>query len=270
MRIVRRTMLTLAAVAALALPAAAQEVLLPDQSSAKARELIQAAIEAMGGRAYLDVREIYRTGRLAQFGTQGDLTGFAEFFDYVKLPDKNRTEYFKKRNIMTLYTAEGGWEMDRGGVTPASAESLERYRESLKKDLDNLFRFRLNEPGMIFRYQGVDILDLKQVEWVEVVDRERYTVRIAFDQRTRLPMRVVYLTRDPATRQRVEEVEFLSNWHRKGGVMTAMQIARERNGRKVYQAFFKDYEYNSGIPDSLFTRASLEEAFARLNKGRRR
>lgn len=270
MRIAKKGGLTLAAAVWLAAPAAAQEVLLPDQSSARARELIQASIEAMGGQRYLDVRDIYRTGRLAIFGTQGDLTGFTEFFDYVKLPDKNRTEFSRRRNIITVYTAEAGWELDRGGVSPAPVDSLERYRESLKKDLDNLFRFRLHEPGMIFRYEGQDIVDLKQVDWIEVVDRDRYTVRIAFDQRTRLPLRVVYLTRDPATRQRVEEVEFLSNWHRKDGVMTAMQIARERNGRKVYQAFFRDYQYNTGLDDSFFTQAALEEVWARLNRGRRR
>jgi hypothetical protein len=266
-----RTILTLAALAWLAAPARAQEVLLPDQSSAKARELIQASIEALGGQRYLDVRDIYRTGRLAQFGTQGDLTGFIEFFDFVKLPEKNRTEFSKRRNIITLYTGEEGWELDRGGVSPAPPDSIERYREALKKDLDNLFRFRLNEPGMIFRYEGSDILDLKQVDWVEVVDRERYTVRIAFDRATHLPQRVVYLTRDLATRMRVEEVEFLSNWHRKDGVMTPMQIARERNGRKVYQAFFREYSYNTGLDEEFFTRASLDSVWSSMDKkGRRR
>ena len=245
---------------------AAQDVLLPQQSAVKAKELVQRSIQAMGGQAYLDIREFYRVGRLAQFSSAGDLAGYAKFFDYTKLPDKNRTEYGERRNIITLYTAAEGWEMDRAGVQQSSVESIERYRENLRKDIDHLFRYRLNQEGMIFRYEGSDIIDLRPVEWVEVVDPDRLTTRIAFDNATHLPMRVTYIWRDPTTRQRIEELEFLSNWHAVQGVQTAMQVARERNGIKVYQAFFTEYQFNLGLADALFTRASLDEAFAKFNK----
>lgn len=246
--------------------AASQDVLLPQQSSAKARETIQKAIQALGGQTYLGVRDHYRVGRLAQFSSAGDLAGYVKFFDFTKLPDKNRTEYSDKRNIITLYTATEGWEMDRGGVQQASAESVERYARNLRKDIDHLFRYRLNQEGMIFRYEGSDIIDLKPVEWIEVVDPDRLTTRIAFDNSTHLPVRVIYISRDPTTRQRIEELEFLSNWHAVQGVQTPMQIARERNGVKVYQAFFTEYKYDQGLDNALFTRTSLDETFARLNK----
>jgi len=259
--------------AAEAMPAESEQApgtLLPDQSTAKAKDLIQRAIQALGGQAYLSVKDITRSGRFAQFGHTGDLTGYVQFYDYVKLPDKNRTEYFEKRNIISVYNGEQGWELDRGGVVEASTESLKRFQEGLKKDVDTLFRSRLNEEGITFRYGSTDILDLKQVEWVEVVDRERRTMRIALEVSTHLPIRAVYLTRDPATRQRVEEIEFFSNYHPVQGVQTPFQISRERNGLKVFQVFFKDCQYNTNLPDSFFTRESLDQRWAQLNKGKKK
>ena len=244
--------------------------MMPAQSAAKARELIDRSIQALGGQTYLQVRDLTRELRLAQFGTTGDLEGFTRVWDYVALPDKNRSEYFQKRNIITVYNGDKGWVMDRAGVEEASATEIEQFQEGLKKDIDQLFRFRLKEEGLIFRYGGSDLLDLKQVDWVEVIDRERRQFRFAIEKSTGLPIRAVYSTRDPETRVRYEEVEYLSNYHSVQGIMTPMQVWRDRNGRKVYQAFIEKCEYNTGLNDSFFSRASLEEAYGKINKKKKK
>jgi hypothetical protein len=249
---------------------AQQGVLLPEESAAKAKELIQQAIAALGGPAYLGVRDITRAGRFANFSRQGDLAGYVKFWDFTKLPDKNRTEFTDKRNFIFVNNGSEGWELDKGGVQEITAEAAQRFQEGLMKDIDHLFRARLDEEGMVFRYSGSDIVDLKQVDWVEVVDRERRTLRIAFDRASRLPIRTVFITRDRTTRQRTEEVEYLSNYHPVQGIQTPFQIARERNGQKVYQVFISECQYNTGLDDSLFTRASLEQRWAELNKGKKK
>ena len=70
--------------------------MLPDQSAAKAKQVLQQVIAALGGQAYLNVRDTQCDGRAAQFGTAGTLTGFTLFRDLWLLPDKNRVEYFTK------------------------------------------------------------------------------------------------------------------------------------------------------------------------------
>ena len=259
-------------VALLAAPLFAQspETMTPEASEARGRELIQKAIAALGGQAYLQVRDMTRTGRRAQFSSQGDLGGFTKFEDFVKLPDKNRTEYYKKKNIIDVVTSEGGWTLDRGGVSESPADRVEEFRESLKKDVDILFRARLQEKGLRIRYGGSDIMDLKSVEWVEVTDRDRRTIRIALEKPTLLPMRAIYITRHPETRARTEEVDFFSNYHSIGGVETPLQLARERSGRKVYQAFIETCVYNTNLPDSLFTRESLDQRWAQLDKKKKK
>ncbi len=244
--------------------AAAQnpDTLMPEVSAAKAKQLLQQMIQALGGPAYLRVRESVCDGRLAQFGHNGDLTGYQNFRDFWRYPDKNRTEYTKKGNFVELFAGDAGWTLDKGGVSEEPAGAVTDFQEQTKKDMDNLLRLRLNEEGMSFRYGGSDVVDLKQVDWVEIVDRERRTFRIAVGRESHLPVRCVVVTRNDMTRERTEEITFYSNFQTLDGVETPMQIARERDGRRSFQAFYLDCHYNTGIPDELFTRASLEKRYS--------
>ena len=249
-------------------PARAQnpDTMLPEQSAAKAKVLIQQAIAALGGQAYLNVKDANCSARLSFFGHSGDITGYDFIRDYSKFPDKNRIEYSKKGNIVEVYSGDQGWSLDKGGVQEATAIALDQFHEQLKKDIDHLFRYRLKEEGMNFRYGGSDIVDLKQVDWVEIVDRDRRTIRIALDKETHLPVRSTITTRDPATRERTEETTYYSNYHAEQGIQTPFQIERDRNGIRVFQIFYYGCAYNTGLSDDLFARASLEKRFAEVGK----
>jgi hypothetical protein len=253
-------------------PLAAQDtqLLMPEQSAAKAKELIQQAVDALGGSAYLGVRDAECTGRLSQFGHSGDLVGYELFFDYSKPPDKDRTEHSKKRTIIEVSNGNQGWQLDKGGVIEAPESAITQFQEDMKKDIDNILRRRVNEKGMIFRYAGPDVVDLKQADWIELVDSDNRTIRIAFDRHTHLPIRKVVATRDPVSRLRSEETEYYSNWHPISGVTTPYQITRERNGLKVYQVFFDECKYNTGMSDSLFTKESLDERWQKVGKKKKK
>jgi hypothetical protein len=247
--------------------AAAQDtaVLMPEQSAAKAKQLLQQAIEALGP-AYLNVHDITCTGRLGNFGHSGELNGFETFVDYTIPPDKDRTENLPKRNIIQIMNGDKGWVLDRGGVSEAAESEIARYDDDIKKDIDNILRRRIHEPDMIFRYAGPDVVDLKEADWVELVDSDNRTIRIALAQSTHLPIRKVVLTRDPTSRMRSEEIEYYSNYHPIDGIETPFQITRERNGMKVYQVFFDKCAYNTNLSGSLFTKESLDERWAKIGK----
>ncbi len=241
-------------------------VLLPEQSAAKAKAILQQAIAALGGPAYLNVHDVTCEGRLSQFGHSGELNGFGHFADYAQPPLKDRTENLPKRNIISVFNGDKGWELDRGGVSQATITDLATFQEDTKKDIDNILRSRIHEQGMIFRYGGLDVVDYQESDWVELVDSDNRTFRIAIARTTHLPVRKVVDTRNANTRMRTEEVEYYSNYHPINGIQTPYQITRERNGIKVYQVFFDKFEYNSNVPDSLFTKESLEERWAKVGK----
>src|ERR1700693_5680773 len=96
----------------------AQEML-PEQSAAKAKQVLQQVIAALGGQAYLNVHDTQCDGRAAQFGTAGTLMGFTLFRDIWLLPDKNRVEYFTKGEHTILGFLMGADDLliTHGGAT---------------------------------------------------------------------------------------------------------------------------------------------------------
>jgi len=242
------------------------QFLMPEQSAAKAKDLISQAIEALGGSTYLNVRDATCTGRLGTFDHSGELTGFGHFIDYTIPPFKERQENLPKRNIIEVYNGDKGWQLDRGGVAQAPQADLLDFQEGVKKDLDNILRHRIHEPDMTFRYGGPDIIDGWKADWVELVDSENRTIRIAFASNTHLPIRKTVDTRDSKTRMKTQETEYYSNYHPLGGIQTAFQLTRERNGIKIFQAFFDKCEYNTNLPDALFTKESLDQRWAQVGK----
>jgi len=245
------------------------QFLMPEQSAAKAKQILEAAIQALGGDAYLKVRDVTCTGRLGQFDHSGELTGFGHFIDYQQPPLKERQENLPKRNIISVYNGDQGWELDRGGVADAPRADMEDFKEGVKRDIDNILRHRIHEAGMTLRYGGSDIVDLRQAQWVELVDNDNRTIRIAFADGTHLPIREVAETRNPKTQMKSEEIDYYANYHTQDGIQTALQLTRERNGIKLFQAFFDKCEYNTGLSDALFTKESLDERWVTVGKKER-
>jgi outer membrane lipoprotein-sorting protein len=238
--------------------------MMPAESAAKAKQLIQAAVQALGGAAYLNVRDVTCTGKLSQFGHSGGLNGYAKFVDYAKPPDKDRTENIPQHNIISVMNGDKGWVLDRGGVSEAPQVDVAQFEANTKKDIDNILRNRYKEPDMVLRYAGTDIVDLHEVDWIELVDSDDRTIRIAFSKETHLPIRKVVTIRDPNLRMKFDETEYYSNYHPLNGVETPFQVTRERNGSKVYQVFYDTCDYNTNISDSLFTKESLDERWDKI------
>jgi len=249
-----------------AMRAQEDELLMPEESAAKAKQLLNQAIDALGGAAYLNVHDTTCTGRIGTFDHSGQLTGFGQFIDYTIPPWKERQENLPKRNIIEVYNGDQGWELDRGGVSNAPQVDLAAFQATVKKDLDNILRHRIHEPDMTFRYGGTDVLDGWQADWVELIDGENRTIRIAFQTSTHLPVRKTSDNNDPKTHLRMKEIEYYSNYHPINDIQTAYQVTRERNGIKIFQVFFDKCEYNTNLSDSLFTKESLDQRWSQVGK----
>ena len=100
------------------------DTLMPEASTAKARQILQQLIDAFGGPTYTDIRDSDCEGRLARFGHNGEMSGYTNFKDYWRYPDANRTEFSKKGVIINLYVGDQGWTLDKGGVSDLSAAAI--------------------------------------------------------------------------------------------------------------------------------------------------
>ncbi len=236
-----------------------------EQSVAKAREILAQLIDALGGASYTEVHERACEGRRANIGHAGELAGYVEFKDYWGYPDKHRVDYGKKGNIIDMFNGDNGWTLDRSGVNEEPAPALADFQDSVKRNIDNILRLHLNDKDVYPRYGGMDLVDLREVDWVEFADVEaERTQRLAVDRSTHLLVRSTITTVDPTFNQRTKETTIYTNYQRLGGVMTPLQISRERDGRRTYQVFYSGCQYNSGIPADFFTKASLEKRFAEV------
>ncbi len=244
-------------------PARAQnpDSLLPAEGAARAKALLDQSIAALGGPMYLRLRDSDCTAKFAGFERSGEIGGLGEVRVLRQLPDKNRTEYDKRGDIVTVYAGDKGWSLDRSGVEELAAEDIAAYQEQLKNDAHFILRYRLNEPGLVLRYGGSEMVDLKQVDWVEVADREGRSVRIALDRISHLPLRFVVGARD-SDGVRTEAVTVYSNYRPISNIQTAFQVSRFRNGQQVSQVFYTACKYNTSISDDLFSRVSLDKHFA--------
>ncbi|HUL16757.1 MAG TPA: hypothetical protein VLV88_12220 [Terriglobales bacterium] len=250
------------------LPSAASaqnpDTLMPDQSTALARKILGQLIEALGGQAYLNAQESECSGRLSQFGHNADLTEYLEFKAYWHYPDWSRTDYGKKGNIIDLFIGNEGWTLDHGGVSPEPPESIASFQELLRNSVDHLLRFRLNEQGMAFRYGGLDLIDMHPVDWVEITDRDGRLYRLAVRRENHLLERSVVLVPNENELERTEFTTLYSNYHPQEGIQTPFQISRQRNGRRIFQAFYYGCKYNPGLPADFFTKTALEQRFAEV------
>jgi outer membrane lipoprotein-sorting protein len=247
-----------------AAPAQNPDSLMPAESAARARAILDQAIEALGGPVYLRLRDSDCTARFAGFERSGEIGGLGEVRVLRQLPDKNRTEYDKRGDIVTVYAGDQGWSLDRGGVSELAAQDITAYQEQLKNDAHFILRYRLDEPGLVLRYGGTEVVDLKQVDWVEVGDAEGRSIRIAVDRATHLPFRFVVSARD-AEGVRSEAMTVYSNYRPISGIQTAFQVSRFRNGQQVSQIFYSACKYNTGLSDDLFSRVSLDQHFSGRN-----
>ena len=267
---------------ALIVPSASSQradMLMPEQSTAKGKQILSDLINALGGAGYSQVRESQCQGRRALFGHNGELTGYIDFMDYRRYPDTDRTEYIGKgRNtilqsligidgldfahggiVITLFHHDQGWTYDRSGVSEVPATAVTDFQEQVKRNVDNLLRLRLNEEGMSVRFGGSDTVDLKQVDWVELTDREQRTFRLAVDRSTHRLVRSVVITKNEETQEIDEDVAIYTNYQLRDSVWVPLQISRERNGRRTSQYFYDTCKFNPGFPDSLFSKDSLKK-----------
>lgn len=278
-----------------ALQASAQQnpqTMMPEESEAKAKLVVRDLINARGAAGYLEAREMECQGTRAQFGHNEDLTGYVGFTDYRVFPDKYRIEFNAKSHnlknilntmlgvdgldlshggtIVAVYDGDRGWTLDRSGVSELPVTSIADFQESVKRNIDNVLRVRLKEPGWTYRYGGSGTANLKEVEWVELTDSEQRTFRLAVDRNTRLLVQSIVTTNNEETRDRDEDITDYTNYQLKDSVWTPMKVARQHNGRRVSQFFYDSCRFNPGFASDFFDKSSLgkksADAGAKKNK----
>jgi hypothetical protein len=213
----------------------------------KATTIINDMITALGGKTFLEVREIRSSGKI--FGFKNDtMAGSDVFVDYVKFPDKRRTEYGTYRiKPAEIINGETGWNIDLPKIEakpPAEAKSLQA---GFKTGFQYVARFILNRPGLVLQHVGTELITFRTNDVLEFRDSDNL-LRLFVDQQSHLPTKME-VRRSGETFLREEQY---ANWHDFQGIQTPLFIIRLKDGEREREIRFDNVSYNPGMADSLF------------------
>ena len=221
-------------------------------NAAKAKQLIQEAIRALGGQAYLTWRAQTSQGRSYSFH-HGEANSLGTlFWRFREYPDKDRLELTKHRDIFEIFNGDKGWEVTYNGARSLEGDEIQPYMRRRHYALDGVFREWINQPGVAFFYEGQTVAAQKQTEQVTIMNAKNEAVTLNFDINTHLPVRKSFTWRDPTDKERNFEEEIYDNFRNVQGIITPFDITRTYNGEMSAQSFLTNASYNEDLKPELF------------------
>ena len=225
----------------------------------RGKRVIQQAIQALGGQAYLNVREVREEGRAFSFSHYEEINGMTNLVNYEHYPDEFRQEQGKHHEFIFVLNGDRAWDATFRGVAPIPQAEIDRILLGRKLSADTILRFRLNEPGIDITHVGIDFIDGQPADVIDVYDKDRNEVKIAIDQFSHCPVQRSWERQLP-NHEREQNVETLGKYSpaKNSPVLFPYYVRRERNGIKIFEAFFANVEVGHA-PDSLFERPPGKE-----------
>lgn len=240
----------------LVLPAFAQTDS-PDANAQKAHKIVDQCIDALGGSAYLNIQSFKQAGRGYGF-YRGEPGGVGvPFVRYVRLPDKERVEFFKQRDWIKLYVGDDGYDTTFHGTRKEDQDIMVDYLRRRQYSLDLVLRDWVRDPKTQFFYDGQLLVEARQVHQVTLVNAKNQAVTLSIDTVTFLPQRKTFTYRDEY-KEKVEEAETYGNYRMEQGFQTPHIITRLKNGERTAERFLRSVEYNVTVPDSKFAPPPLD------------
>jgi hypothetical protein len=222
------------------------------ENSAKARQLINQAIQALGGQAYLDLQDMSQQGRTYSFHRGEATSAGVLFWRFVKFPDKERVEVTKQRDVAYVYNGDKGYEITFKGTAALDTKLLDDFLRRRDHSVELVLRRWINEPGAALFYDGSAVAADKPADQVSVLNTKNDSVTLYLDTTTHLPIKRTFTWRDPTDNLRNTEEEIYDAYRPTQGIMTPYSVTRFYNGEMSNQRFLNTVTYNNGLNESMF------------------
>src|SRR5229473_7287483 len=222
------------------------------ENSRKARALLDQAMQALGGPAFLNIHDMQQEGRTYSFHHGQPTSNGVLFWRFLEYPNKERIEITKQRDVAYIYTVDKGYEVTYKGPHPIETKDLEDYLRRRRFSLDTLLREWTKDPGLALFYDGNALAGNLPAQQITMINAKNEAVSLFFDIETHLPIKKSYTWRDPVDKERNVEEEIYDNYRQVQGVMTAYGFTRYFNGDMQTQRFVNSARYNEGLNESMF------------------
>jgi len=224
-----------------------------DQANARqARALLDQAIQALGGQAYLSIHDMQFQGRTYSFYHGRPTSNGVLFWRFVEYPDKERIEVTPQRDVAVVYVGEKAYEITYKGPHALEKKDLDDYLRRRRLSIETVLRTWTNDPSVAFFYDGNALADNLPAQQITLINSKNEAVSLYFDPDTHLPMKKTYKWRDPVDKDRNVEEEIYADYKPVQGIMTPYSFTRYYNGDMQNQRFVSAVHYNSGFDEAMF------------------
>jgi len=227
------------------------------QNAQKAHTALNAMVQALGGQAWLDIKNEMQQGH-----SQPDL-GTIDLWQFHSWPDKDRVEVTKHRDVVEFYIGRDGWEVTYRGKKPMQKDLLEEYLRRRDHSIETAVKVWLKDPNTILVYEGQTMAERHMAEQVTLISAQNESITIQMDEQTHLPLRRSFQWRDPLYKDKNTDAEEYDDYHTIEGFPTPFSITRLKNDEIVRQYYVTKVEYNRPLPDDFW---NVDTAAQRIKK----
>ena len=219
------------------------------KSDAKAIQVLEKLIEAMGGRNTLQaVKDMTASGtmEMPSMGMEGSATL------YTKKVNKFRMDIeIMGMSITQAFDGEVGWYTNpqTGAVEELSGEQMEDMKRQAIGDSAYL------EPekyGIVYTSKGQEKLEDKDYDVLLMSYADGYEVTMYIDTKTHLLYKTLSIAPNPMTGVEGEVESFSTDYKKINGMMTAHTITQFTDGEEFMIITLDDIKFDTGLDDSLF------------------
>jgi len=234
-----------------------------EENAKRARTALDAMVQALGGQAWLDMKNQMREGHTAAFFHGDPDPGTTLYWEYHSWPDNDRYEYTKHRDVLQFYVGRKGWEVTYKGKAPLPQDQVDDYLRRRDHSIETAIKVWLKDPRTILVYEGQHLAARHLAEQVTLISGDNEAVTILMDVQTHLPLRRSFEWRDPVYKDKNVDAEEYDDYHVVSGIPTPFTITRFKNDEMVRQQYLTRAVYNQALDSDFW---NVDAAAHRVRK----
>jgi len=218
----------------------------------KARAALNAMVQALGGQAWLNIKNSERDGHFAAFFHGNPDLGTEQFYMFHQWPDHDRIEYTKHRDDVQFFIGSQGWEVTYKGKKALPKDQLDNFLRDRAHSIETAVKVWMKDPKTILVYEGPRMVERHLGIQVSLIAASNEAITLVMDNDTHLPLRREYQFRDPVYHDLDTEVEEYDNYHTVDGFPTAFRLTRIKNDETTQQLYLDRAKYNQELPPDFW------------------
>jgi hypothetical protein len=233
------------------------------KNAVQARAALDAMVQALGGQAWLNMKNQMRQGHIAAFFHGQPDMGTTEYWEFHQWPDHDRMELTKHRDVVEFYVGRTGWEVTYRGKKPIPQDMVDDYLRRRDHSIETVVKVWLKDPRTILVYEGQHLAERHLAEQVTLISADNEAVTILMDVQTHLPLRRTFQWRDPLYKDKNTDAEEYDDYHTIDGFPTPFGISRFKNDEMIRQYYLVHVSYNQPLAEDFW---NVDAADRRIKK----